>query len=169
MKITHLLIVAALVTPLMAQGPVKKKRSGKEVVFTQLFDEADTNDNNVLNFEEFSNSYGASERPVVTLFRFNALSGRFIDDRGIIVIERGIYLESFIEANGGRKINPNKNQIFYTADSDRNGFLSPDEFYSTRIQSASSEASSMKAFDKMDKNDDNQISPSEFGATLIKA
>jgi hypothetical protein len=167
MKITHLLIVAALVTPLMAQGPVKKK-SGKEVVFTNLFNEADTNGNSVLSFQEFSNSYGASERPVVTLYRFNALSGRLIDNRGLIVIERGVNLGSFIEANGGRKINPNKSQVFFTADANRDGFLSPDEFFTTRVQSASSQASSMKAFDKLDKNDDNQISPSEFGASLIK-
>lgn len=168
MKITHLLIVAALVTPLMAEGPIRKKKSGKEVVFTNLFNEADTNGNEILDFEEFSNSYGASERPVVTLYRFNALSGRFIDNRGLIVIERGVNLGSFIESNGGRKINPNKSQVFFTADANRDGFLSPDEFFTTRVQSASSQASSMKAFDKLDKNDDNQISPSEFGANLIK-
>ncbi len=165
MKITHLLIVVALATPVMAQGPMKKK-SGKEVVFTQLFNEADANSNQVLNFEEFSNSYGASERPVVTLFRFNEMSGRLIDTRGLIPIERGVYLREFIEANGGRKINPSKSQIFLTADTNRDGFLSPSEFYSTRIQSASSEASSMKAFDKLDKNDDGRISPAEFGSNI---
>jgi hypothetical protein len=152
----------------MAQGPMKK-RSGKEVVFTQLFEEADANSNQVLNFEEFSNSYGASERPVVTLFRFNEMSGRWIDTRGLIKIERGVYLREFIEANGGRKINPSKSQIFLTADTNRDGFLSPDEFYSTRIQSASSQASSIKAFDKLDKSDDGRISPAEFGITLDKA
>lgn len=165
MKITHLLIVAALATPAMAQGPMKKK-SGKEVVFTQFFNEADTNSNQVLNFEEFSNSFGASERPVVTLFRFNEMSGRWIDTRGIIVIERGVYLREFIEANGGRKINPNKTEIFFTADAYRDGFLSPDEFFTTRVQSASSQASSMKAFEKLDKNDDGRLSPAEFGANL---
>lgn len=165
MKITHLLIVVALATPAMAQGPMKKK-SGKEVVFTQLFNEADTNGNQVLNFEEFSNSYGASERPVVTLFRFNEMSGRWIDSRGIIAIERGVYLREFIEANGGRKINPSKSEIFLTADTNRDGFLSPDEFFATRIQSASSQASSMSAFDKLDKSDDGRISAAEFGANL---
>ena len=168
MKITHLLIVFALATPAMAQGPMKK-RSGKEVVFTQLFEEADANSNQVLNFEEFSNSYGASERPVVTLFRFNEMSGRWIDTRGLIKIERGVYLREFIEANGGRKINPSKSEVFLTADTNRDGFLSPDEFYSTRIQSASSQASSIKAFDKLDKSDDGRISPAEFGITLDKA
>ena len=168
MKITHLLIVVALATPAMAQGPMKK-RSGKEVVFTQLFEEADANSNQVLNFEEFSNSYGASERPVVTLFRFNEMSGRWIDTRGLIKIERGVYLREFIEANGGRKINPSKSEVFLTADTNRDGFPSPDEFYSTRIQSASSQASSIKAFDKLDKSDDGRISPAEFGITLDKA
>lgn len=165
MKITHLLIVVALATPAMAQGPMKK-RSGKEVVFTQLFNEADTNSNQVLNFEEFSNSHGASERPVVTLFRFNQMSGRFIDTRGLIPIERGVYLREFIEANGGRKINPSKSEVFLTADINRDGFLSPDEFFTTRVQSASSQASSMSAFDKLDKSDDGRLSPSEFGANL---
>lgn len=166
MKITPLLIVAALAFPVAQAAPGKKAKSGKEVVFTQLFNEANTDGNSVLDFEEFSNSYGASERPVVTRFRFNVLSGRFMDDRGIIVIERGVYLSDFIESNGGRKINPNKTEIFYTADTYRDGFLSPDEFYSTRIQSASSRASSMKAFEKLDQNDDGRLSPAEFGANI---
>ena len=166
MKITPLLIVAALAIPMAQAGPGKKSRSGKEVVFTQLFEEADTDGNEILDFEEFSNSYGASERPVVTLFRFNQLAGRMIDNRGLIPIYRGIYLYDFIQANGGRKINPNKSEIFYTADSDRNGFLSPSEFFATRVAEASSDASSMKAFDKLDKNDDGQLSPAEFGANI---
>lgn len=169
MKITPLLIIAALAVPMAHAGPGKKSRSGKQVVFTQLFEEADANGNEILDFEEFSNSYGASERPVVTLFRFNQLSGRVIDNRGIIVIERGVYLQDFIQNNGGRKINPSKEEIFLTADSYRDGFLSPSEFYTTRIQSASSQASSMKAFDKLDKNDDGELSPAEFGITLSKA
>lgn len=166
MKITLLLIISALAIPMVQAGPGRKSRSGKEVVFTQLFEEADADGSEILNFEEFSNSHGASERPVVTLFRFNQLSGRFIDDRGIIVIERGVDLYDFIQSNGGRKINPSKSEIFLTADTNRDGFLSPAEFFATRIQSASSQASSMKAFDKLDKNDDNQLSPAEFGANL---
>ncbi len=169
MKITHLLIIGALAVPMAQAGPGRKSRSGKEVVFTQLFNEADTSGNQILSFEEFSNSYGASERPVVTLFRFNEMSGRWIDTRGLIPIERGVYLREFIEANGGRKINPSKSEVFLTADTNRDGFLSPSEYFATRIQSASSEASAMKAFDKLDKSDDGQISPGEFGVTLIKA
>ena len=168
MKITSLLIVAALAFPVAQAIPGKKARTGKVVVFTQLFEDADTDDNGILDFEEFSNSYGASERPVVTQYRFNVLSGRFIDNRGIIKIERGIYLSDFIESNGGRKINPDKTDIFYTADTNRDGFLDPVEFYATRVQSASSRASSMKAFDKLDKNDDGLVSPAEFGVSLTK-
>ena len=166
MKIIPLLIIAALAVPMAQAGPGRKSRSAKEVVFTQYFEEADANGNEILDFEEFSNSYGASERPVVTLFRFNQLSGRWIDNRGIIKIERGVYLSEFIRYNGGRKINPSKEEVFLTADTDRNGFLSPDEFFATRIQSASSEASAMKAFDKLDKNDDVRISPAEFGIDI---
>jgi Ca2+-binding EF-hand superfamily protein len=166
MKITPLLIVAALAMPLAHAAPGKKAKSGKVVVFTQLFEEADTDDNGILDFEEFSNSYGASERPVVTLFRFNQLSGRWLDNRGIIKIGRGVYLSDFIESNGGRKINPDKTEMFFTADTYRDGFLSPDEFFATRIQSASSRASSMKAFEKLDKNDDGRLSPAEFGANI---
>lgn len=166
MKITLLLIISALAIPMAQAIPGKKTRSGKEVVFTQLFEEADANGSRILSFAEFSNSYGASERPAVTLFRFNSMSGRFIDDRGIIVKEIGVDLYDFIRYNGGRKINPSKSEIFLTADSNRDGFLSPAEFYTTRIQSASSQASSMKAFDKLDKNDDNQLSPAEFGANI---
>ena len=64
----------------------------------------------------------------------------------------------------GRKITPSKSVIFQAADDNDNGFLSLSEFFATRIQSASSEASAAKAFDKLDKNNDNQISPAEFGA-----
>lgn len=166
MKITSLLIVAAFAFPVAQAIPGKKAKSGKVVVFTQLFEDADTDGNEILDFEEFANSHGASERPVVTQYRFNVLSGRFIDNRGIQEV-RGVYLSEFIEANGGRKINPDKTDIFYTADTDRDGFLDIIEFYATRIQSASSRGSSMKAFDKLDKNEDGLVSPAEFGANVI--
>ena len=168
MKITPLLIIAALAVPMAQAGPGRKSRTAKEVVFTQYFEEADADGNEILDFEEFSNSYGASERPVVTLFRFNQLSGRWIEDRGIIAIGRGVSLSQFIQYNGGRSINPYRNQTFLTADTDRDGFLSPSEFFATRIQSASSQASAMKAFDKLDKNDDSLISGPEFGITPSK-
>jgi hypothetical protein len=168
MKITPLLIIAALAVPMAQAGPGRKSRSAKEVVFTQYFEEADADGNEILDFEEFSNSYGASERPVVTLFRFNELSGRFIDNRAIIKIERGVYLSEFIRYNGGRSINPNREEIFDLADTDNDDFLSPSEFFATRIQSASSQATAMKAFDKLDKNDDVRISRPEYGIAPSK-
>lgn len=158
--------LAALTTSVFAGE--RRVSPAKVTVFTNLFNEADTNGNGILNFQEFSNSYGASERPVITEIRFDALASFFKNDlRGILIQERGIRLEDFIFANGGRKINPSKAQIFFAADDDDNGFLSMSEFFATRIQSASSEASAAKAFDKLDKNNDNQISPAEFGISVL--
>lgn len=160
--------LAAISSPAVAGE--RKISPAKVVVFTNLFNEADTDGNEILDEEEFAGSYGASERPVITEIRFDELASFFeFDTRGIAVPERGIRLEDFIFANGGRKIKTSKTQIFFAADDDDNGFLSMSEFFATRVQSASSEASAAKAFDKMDKNNDNQISPAEFGVTLIKA
>ncbi len=60
MKITPLLIIAALAVPMAQAGPGRKSRTAKEVVFTQYFEEADADGNDILDFEEFSNSYGAT-------------------------------------------------------------------------------------------------------------
>lgn len=168
MKATLLLSLGlALAAPVLA-GESRKVSPAKVVVFTNLFNQADTDGNEVLDFEEFAGSYGASERPVITEIRFNILATFFkIAERGRIDVERGILLEDFIEANGGRRINPSKFAIFEAADDNDNGFLSLEEFFATRIQSASSEASAAKAFDKLDKNNDNQISPAEFGISVV--
>lgn len=169
MKSTLLLSLglAAMTTSAFA-GETRKVSPAKVVVFTNLFNEADTNSNGILNFEEFAGSYGASERPVITEIRFNRLA-RFSKtaERGFPVEERGIRLPEFIEFNGGRSIKPREFQIFEAADDNDNGFLSLTEFFATRIQSASSEASAAKAFDNLDKNDDNQISPAEFGISVV--
>ena len=169
MKPTLLLSLglALTVSPALA-GESRKVSPAKVVVFTNLFNEADTNGNGILNFEEFSNSYGASERPVITEIRFDALASFFKSEvRGFSIEIRGIRLEDFIYSNGGRRINPSKAQIFFAADDNDNGFLSLEEFFATRIQSASSEASAVKAFDRLDKNNDNQISPAEFGISVL--
>ena len=146
----------------------RKVSPAKVAVFTNLFNQADTDGDEILDEEEFAGSYGASERPVITEIRFDDLA-RFInfDERGKVILERGIYLEDFIYESGGRKITPSKFEIFEAADNNENGFLSLSEFFATRIQSASSEASAAKAFDKLDKNNDNQISPAEFGISVM--
>ncbi len=146
----------------------RKVSPAKVVVFTNLFNEADTDGNEILDEEEFAGSYGSSERPVITEIRFDELARFFKSaSRGKLVEVRGIYLDDFIYENGGRKITPSKTEIFYAADDNDNGFLSLTEFFATRIQSASSEASAAKAFDKLDKNNDNQISPAEFGISVV--
>lgn len=158
--------LAAIASPALAGE--RRVSPAKVIVFTNLFNEADTDGNGILDEEEFASSYGASERPVITEIRFDELARFFKSDtRGFIFEERGIRLEDFIYENGGRKITPSKTEIFFAADNDENGFLSMSEFFATRIQSASSEASSAKAFDKLDKNNDNQISPAEFGISVV--
>jgi hypothetical protein len=162
MKIATLLILPLLAAPLLAgEGP--KKKPAKTGVFTQLFNEADTDENNILDFEEFSNSYGASKRPVVTEYRYSVMSDSFLKTaRGIKVIG-GISLDSFIEFNGGRKINPSKTQIFFLADDNEDNNLTLSEFAATRVYPPSSEASVVKAFNKLDKNGNNLISAAEWG------
>jgi Ca2+-binding EF-hand superfamily protein len=168
MKTTLLLsfALAAIATPAIAGE--RKVSPAKVVVFTNLFNEADTDGNEILDEEEFAGSYGSSERPVITEIRFDEMA-RFYksNTRGKLEEERGIFLEDFIYENGGRKITPSKFEIFEAADNDENGFLSLSEFFATRINSASSEASAAKAFDKLDKNNDNQISPAEFGISVV--
>ena len=160
------LALVAIATPAFAGE--RKVSPAKVIVFTNLFNEADTNGNEILDFEEFAGSYGASERPVITEIRFKELARFFkSSERGLLIAPRGIFLEDFIYANGGRKIVPTKFEIFQAADDNDNGFLSLSEFFATRVSSASSEASAAKAFDKLDKNNDNQLSPAEFGVSVV--
>ncbi|MEK7949331.1 hypothetical protein [Luteolibacter soli] len=148
--------------------PKKKISPAKVQVFTQLFNEANTDGNDYLDFQEFSNSYGASTRPVITEIRFDELAS-FIKVgtvRGGIVIpptQRGIFLEDFIYASGGRAIKPSDEEIFWAADDNNSNGLDIEEFAATRVYPPSNPASTAKAFDKIDKNDDGIISPSEWG------
>ena len=172
MKIAHLLIVAALATPAMALSPIKKK-SGKEVVFTQLFNEADTNSNQVLDFEEFSNSYAASDTPVVTEYRFSVMRLLIAPPLrthrsqpifpGPVTPLMVVFLDQFILQNGGRRLNPNRSERFVFADDNYDGFLDPEEFVATRVAPGVTRGNLAKAFGKLDKNDDSLISPSEWG------
>lgn len=161
MKYQIILSIAALALPVLADE-APGKRSPRTVVFTGLFNEADVDDSGFLDFEEFSNSYGASPRAVVTEFRFDRMAFGELDPRGFL-ISRGISLSTFIANRGGRAINPSKTQTFFLADDNRDGFLSPGEFLATRVVPPSTLGSSQKAFDKLDANDDGRISAAEWG------
>lgn len=160
-----LLLGLALVvvpSPVLAQGPVKRK-SAREVVLTRLFNEANTDANDYLDAEEFANSYGASPRPVVTEYRFDTLSVPVVSTRGTEIVVRGVFLGDFIEANGGRKLNPSKEDIFLLADDNSDGFIDWLEYPVTRIQKTAVRGSIFDSFDKLDRNDDGRISPVEWG------
>lgn len=162
MKLPTLLLLPLLAVTASA-GERPKRTPAKVAVFTELFNEADTDENNFLDFEEFENSYGASRRPVVTEYRFQVMSGRFIQEvRGFSKFS-GISLNAFIDFNGGRKINPSKTQIFFLADDNEDNNLTLSEFAATRVYPPSTEASVVKAFNKLDKNGNNLVSASEWG------
>lgn len=164
MKYPIILTILALAAPAFAQGPpVPKKNSARTVVFTNLFNQADADADGFLDFEEFSNSYGASPRPVVTLYRFEQLAFGDLEDRGLIFVRGEVSLSAFIAARGGRAINPSRNAIFFYADEDRSFSLTPDEFLATRVTPPSTIGSSQKAFNKLDKDDDGEISAEEWG------
>lgn len=164
MKITTLLILPLLVVPVLAGGPPKKSGAAKTAVFTNLFNQANTDGNEYLDFEEFSNSYGAHPRPVITEYRYQVMSDFFWKvTRGDKAIIGGVSLENFIRYNGGRSIVPSKSQIFFLADDNEDGDLTLTEFAATRVASASSQASTTKAFNKLDKDGNNLISEEEWG------
>ena len=167
MKITTLLLLPLLVVPAIAGPAPKKKSAGKTAVFTNLFNQANTDDNEYLDFEEFSNSYGAHPRPVITEYRFLVMSEIFWKVSRGDKIAGGIPLEAFIEYNGGRKIVPSKSQIFFLADDNEDGDLTLSEFAATRVTPASSQASTTKAFNKLDKDGNNLISEEEWGVTEV--
>jgi Ca2+-binding EF-hand superfamily protein len=163
-----LLGLAAISAPAVA-GDGPKRPSAKTATFTKFFNEADADENNILDEEEFANSYGASPRPVITEIRFDELASfiKVATVRGVAPLERGIFLEDFIDANGGRKIRPSKAEIFWAADDNESGNLDIEEFAATRVYPPSSEASIFKAFDKIDKDDNGLISPSEWGIQIV--
>ncbi|MCW1886313.1 hypothetical protein OKA04_16365 [Luteolibacter flavescens] len=176
-KSALLLSVIALAVPAFGGSPtpepVPARKTFKQVVYTKLFVEADVDGDGVLDYEEFSKSIGGNPRPIVTQIRFDIMATDLdvIADRGAIIVvpERGILLEEFIEYGGGRKIKPTKGQIFDAADTSEDGFLDIEEFEATRLFPPSTPSTIFRAFDKMDKNDDALISPAEYGVKPIKA
>ena len=173
MKCILFLAVIALAAPVSAEieGEVHavsapKKKSARESVFTRLFNEANKDGNEFLDAAEFSLSYGASPRPVVTEHRFQALSTLIVVDPKSEDTVRGILIEDFIEANGGRKLNPSKADIFLLADDNADGFIDWLEYPATRIQKTAVRGSIFDSFDKLDRDDDALITPVEWGLEL---
>ena len=162
------LVLVALGSNAVA-GEAKPPSAAKVQVFTKLFNEANTDNNDYLDEEEFANSHAASPRPVITEIRFDELAS-FVNKpsaRGIIFDpQRGVYLEEFIESNGGRAIKPSKEEIFWAADDNDSGGLDIDEFAVTRVYPPSNPNSTFKAFDKIDKDDNGVISPTEWGIVI---
>jgi Ca2+-binding EF-hand superfamily protein len=169
MKYSLILSLALLAAPAFAgpsdsgPRPIKGKKTAKAVVFTNLFNAADANRDGVLNEVEFGQSYGASDTPVVTRFRFLTMSRGIWWVRGEINVREGVYLEEFIRQNGGRRLNPNRAERFNYADLDQDGYLDPEEFVATRVAPAATQGNVARAFGKLDKNDDSLISRSEWG------
>lgn len=162
MKAITLLTFALIAAPAFAAPePSSKKKSAKAVVFTNLFNEADADRDGVLNEAEFGRSYGASDTPVVTEFRFQTMAN-LLPLRTNRIPVGGVYLDEFIRQNGGRRLNPNRFERFLFADNDKSGFLDPEEFVATRVAPAATRGNLAKAFGKLDKNDDSLISPSEW-------
>ena len=166
MKYTLTLILALLAVPAFGDPVPSKKQSAKAVVFTKLFNEADADRNGLLNEAEFGRSYGASDTPVVTEFRFKTMAfGQLL--RANRAPLAGVYLDEFIRQNGGRRLNPNRFERFLYADDDQDGFLDPEEFVATRVAPSAARGNVAQAFNKLDKNDDSLISPSEWGGFKV--
>ena len=162
----YLLSVAlgvALIPAAVSAGEPVKKKSAREAVFTRLFNEANTDGNAFLDEEEFARSYGASPRPVVTEYRFKALASTVLILQGVETFEFGILLGDFIEAKGGRTLNPSKEEIFVLADKNGDGFIDYFEFPVTRNQKTAVRGSIFDSFDKLDVNDDARITTAEWG------
>jgi len=174
MKCIALLAAIALAAPVFAEieGEVhtgsaaisaSKKLSARQSVFTRLFNEANTDGNAYLDAAEFALSYGASPRPVVTEYRFRVLSTPIVVDAKSDVTVQGVLLKDFIEANGGRKLNPGRADIFSLADDNADGYIDWFEYPVTRIQNTAVRGSIFDSFDKLDRNDDARITTAEWG------
>lgn len=165
MKTNIALLLLAISTPLMAgDGPVRK--NPRTVVFTNYFLLYDTNGDGVLTEDEFQGSVGAGQTPALTKYRFNYMAVGLVKS-GIIVPAEGIFPSAYIQYAGGLKVpKPSKADIFEVSDIDGDGFLDREEFAATRNSQSLTPGNLAKAFNKLDDNDDSQISPAEFGIPL---
>jgi len=162
------ILLLAMTAPLMAgEAPPPRKKNPRTVVFTQYFRQYDTDLDELLSEEEFQGTVGAGDVPVLTKYRFLFLADFPKVEVGQAaagaVIEGGITVEKYIRYAGGLRVpNPNRAIRFELADEDEDGFLDFSEYALTRNALAAKPGTLAKSFDKLDKNDDEQISPAEF-------
>jgi hypothetical protein len=165
MKSTIAILLLALSSSAMAGLSYPRPKSPRTVVFTQYFYHYDTNGDNLLSFAEFQGSVGVSDVPVVTEYRFlfmgtSIQSGAEAEGS----LPKAIFLHNYIRFAGGLKVpRPARYFHFHLADDNSDGFLSRAEYAQTRNAAAATNGSLGKSFNKLDKDDDNQISMSEFG------
>jgi len=174
MKFTLALCFALLGAPAFAAVVPSGKQSAKALVFAKFFHQADADRDGLLNEAEFGRSYGASDTPVVTEYRFSVMmrliapplrthrSQPLVFPLPVTPL-MVVFLDQFILQNGGRRLNPNRSERFLFADDNYDGFLDPEEFVATRVAPAATQGNIAKAFGKLDKNDDSLISPFEWG------
>jgi hypothetical protein len=171
MKTATILCLLALAAPLVA-GEKTKKNNPRTPVFTAYFEAADTDGDGYLSAAEFDGTVGAGKTVALTRYRFNFMARGFWlaqvrgfeEDGDVIAIKGEIPLSTYIRYAGGLRVPaPQRYDIFAFADFDRDGFLDLSEFAATRNTASATNGNVAKAFGKMDKNDDDQISREEFG------
>lgn len=163
MKTSIPILLLALAAPLVAGDEAPRKKNARTVVFTQHFNNYDTDDDGVISWEEFQGSIGASDIPVLTEWRFLYMAD-FFKTATRSKSEGGIFLDAYIRYAGGLRVpKPSKLDRFELADLNNDNFLNEDEYRLTRKTAAATDGSIGKSFNKIDKNDDNLISMQEFG------
>jgi len=174
MKTTTILCLLALAAPVLA-GEITKKNNPRIPVFTGYFEAADKDKDGYLSEAEFNGTVGAGKSVALTRYRFSFMARGiwFAQTRGlegdgeVISIKGEIPLSIYIRYAGGLRVPaPQRSQIFAYADLDRDNFLDLSEFADTRNTASATSGNVARAFGKMDKNDDDQISRVEFGAEL---
>jgi hypothetical protein len=172
MKATIVSLLVALSAPLMAgDAPALNFKKARTVVFLNYFNAYDVNGDEVISETEFQGTVGASNVPVITEYRFLFMADAIVDTAaiapsGIIKGPLGIDLETYVRYAGGLRVpKPSKWTLFELADDDNDGFLDPEEYALTR-NVATPFGALAKSFNKLDKNDDNLISPSEYGLAV---
>lgn len=168
MKTKIILCLLALAAPVLA-AEKSKKNNPRVPVFTGYFEAADIDRSDSLSEAEFNGTVGAGKTVALTRYRFNFLArGLFLlQARGLEGTKGEIRLSEYIRYAGGLRVPaPRHGEIFFFADLDRDGFLDLSEFAATRNTASATNGNVARAFGRTDKNDDDQISPLEFGVEL---